>query len=198
MKTEDLEFRSLREGDYQRANELRLQYLDDDPYEKWVNKCSRYPFLTVGSFSKGDIIGLLYGRPSPRNLQNAVLDGIAVIHTLKRRGIGSSMLSLFHSQAKAHGFRGVTLGSAGGYVDHFYIKNGYGYSGFRFLVDRAYKIPTHLVDKYSIEDTQLREDGMRCLSIKVAPLGSILPEEILTDFRVERVDTFLDRPLDTD
>jgi ribosomal protein S18 acetylase RimI-like enzyme len=53
------------------------------------------------------------------------LVGIGVDPDRRGRGIGSSLLQRFETEAKALGVEEITVGSAGGDVDRFYVNHGY-------------------------------------------------------------------------
>jgi GNAT superfamily N-acetyltransferase len=55
----------------------------------------------------------------------ATLDGITVDDAHTAHGLGSLLLVRFEQAAADAGYRDVNLGSGGGYVEHFYVKNGY-------------------------------------------------------------------------
>ncbi|MXR19795.1 GNAT family N-acetyltransferase [Halobacterium bonnevillei] len=70
-----------------------------------------------------DVVGIAIGRE--RGDDHVELAGIGVREADTRRGIGSQLLSAFETAAADAGFGRVSLGSAGGYVDDFYLANGY-------------------------------------------------------------------------
>jgi GNAT superfamily N-acetyltransferase len=53
------------------------------------------------------------------------LQGIAIQSDYAGQGYGSQLLNRFEEQVRQRGGRMVSLGSAAGYVEHFYLKNGY-------------------------------------------------------------------------
>jgi len=59
---------------------------------------------------------------TPRTAQRS---GITVDDKHTDRGLGSLLFARFEQAAAHAGYRDVNLGSAGGYVEHFYLKNGY-------------------------------------------------------------------------
>jgi GNAT superfamily N-acetyltransferase len=71
----------------------------------------------------GRCVGVCYATPSDGH--EIGLAGIAVDDAVSGRGIGSQLLAAFEENVAAAGFRQVILGSAAGYAEHFYEKNGY-------------------------------------------------------------------------
>lgn len=69
------------------------------------------------------VVGFALGRE--RRASSVELAGIGVREPHTRRGIGSRLLTAFEDAAADLGFDRVSLGSAGGYVDDFYLANGY-------------------------------------------------------------------------
>ena len=54
-----------------------------------------------------------------------MLDGIAIVQPYNAVGRGGKLISLFEQCVSALGYKNISLGSADGYVERFYIKNGY-------------------------------------------------------------------------
>lgn len=87
-----------------------------------------YPKAFLMLILDGEVIGAAFGRD--RSVQfpeddSFELCGIAVRYDLQLRGYGSMLLSEFEKAAAIYGANSVSLGSAGGYAERFYIKNGY-------------------------------------------------------------------------
>ncbi|PSP79502.1 hypothetical protein BRC81_04620 [Halobacteriales archaeon QS_1_68_20] len=80
------------------------------------------PDLFVGAFDGPELVGYCLGRGRSEDL--AELHGIGVQDPYTRQGIGTDLLARFE-EAAAAGFDGVTIRSVGGYVDEFYLANGY-------------------------------------------------------------------------
>ena len=66
---------------------------------------------------------MTFGHPDGEH--GATLDGITVDDAHTAHGLGSLLLARFEQAAADAGCRDVNLGSGGGYVEHFYVKNGY-------------------------------------------------------------------------
>ncbi|WP_433562189.1 GNAT family N-acetyltransferase [Nocardia sp. CA-151230] len=103
------------------ARRLAVEYLHG---AEGVDRCWAWrPDLVVSALLGGQVVGVCFA--SPGFGTGIVVDGIAVDGNFAGRGIGSKLLSAWEVAAGAAGFTEVTVGSAGGYVEHFYEKNGY-------------------------------------------------------------------------
>lgn len=74
------------------------------------------------------MIGVVFGWP--RNLdapedESFVIDGICIQEPFQKHGYGSLLLQAMEHACLLYGCPSISLGSAGGYVEHYYIKNGY-------------------------------------------------------------------------
>ncbi len=60
-----------------------------------------------------------------KNRDDLVLEGIAVLDSCWRSGIGTRMLESLEEEARKKGKKSVSVGSAEGWVEKFYLANGY-------------------------------------------------------------------------
>ena len=104
------------------------EYLPDagrDRLEEFF-KAYREAFLILEI--NGEMAGTVFGRdrsvqfPDDRSFE---LCGIAVRHDHQRKGYGRNLLAEFEKAARRYGAEQISLGSAGGYVEEFYINCGY-------------------------------------------------------------------------
>ena len=176
---------------------MKTQYLDDSPRDRWIAMRNECPNLFVACRRQGKLIGICYGHPADRESceeATVMLDGIAVAEPFARQGYGSQLLRFFGDQAEQAGYRRVSVGSAGGYVDQFYMKNGY--KPFRFMIclpsDRA--CPPDLRTKHAV--VAERVDGhMRRLYVNISSLDNALRDALLTDFQAVEVVAIMDKKL---
>lgn len=81
------------------------------------------PELLLGAYHEGEFVGFALGvRGEDSDIE---LRGIGVVESHRRNGIASALLGHLEENAAELGFETIGLGSAGGYVDEFYIANGY-------------------------------------------------------------------------
>ncbi|MGN0641581.1 MAG: GNAT family N-acetyltransferase [Huintestinicola sp.] len=104
------------------------EYLPDSSPEKMREHYKLYPEAFLICISEGELVGAAFGRD--RSVQfpdddSFELCGIAVRCGHRRKGIGRILLAEFERAAKKYGAHAVSLGSAEGYAENFYIACGY-------------------------------------------------------------------------
>lgn len=109
---------------YQLVNE----YLPDSDPARLQEYNPLFPKAFLVMLENGKVIGVAFGWH--RKLQfpeddSFVLNGIAVRQDRQKHGYGKQLLQTFELAAKEYGASTVSLGSAGGYVEKFYIDCGY-------------------------------------------------------------------------
>lgn len=108
---------------YTQLKQIVLEYLpgtSEIQLEKMYNEC---PEAFIGYYIDNILVGVCYGCRT--NSEYFQLDGIAVICPHNAHGRGKKLLEFFESSVFKLGYRYISLGSAGGYVERFYIRNGY-------------------------------------------------------------------------
>ena len=100
----------------------RARLSADDAAEAVAAFAERRPLLAAVGDEAGSLIGIAFGVPVG---PEAILQGIAVAQDAAGRGIGSRLLQEFESVCTSAGLGAISLGSADGYVERFYRKNGY-------------------------------------------------------------------------
>lgn len=116
---------------------LAAEYLPGSEKEKMKRRAEHYPRAFVALASGGELAGVAFGWPRELDApgdSSFTLDGIAVREPYQRKGYGRLLLRAFESAADEYGYPAVSVGSAGGYVEKFYLDNGY--------IPREYKICT--------------------------------------------------------
>ena len=109
---------------YQLVNE----YLPDSDPVQLKHYYDLFPKAFLVLLQEDEVIGVAFGWH--RKLQvpeddSFVLNGIALRYDHQRKGYGKQLLYAFEQAAKEYGAPAVSLGSAGGYVEKFYIDCGY-------------------------------------------------------------------------
>lgn len=88
------------------------------------------------------------------------LDGIAIRWDHQKKGYGSALLQEFVKAARAYGCKTVTVGSAGGYVEHYYIENGFVPIQYKYFDEEGIHIEKTYRDMADYENyTRLHADG---------------------------------------
>lgn len=107
---------------------LMAEYLPDSEPERMRAFYREYPDAFLFCEKDGELIGVAFGRD--RSVQfpdddSFELCGIAIRYDHQRNGYGRALLAEFEKSAKAYGAKAVSLGSAEGYAEKFYISCGY-------------------------------------------------------------------------
>ncbi|MCL2363031.1 MAG: hypothetical protein FWC71_00020 [Defluviitaleaceae bacterium] len=115
-------------SDYPRLHAIVAEYLPGTEAAALDKMCADNPFAMVGYYHenechKSELIGVCYGGAGKDG--DFSLDGIAIVHPHNAQGWGGELLAFFEAQVAALGYTSVSLGSADGYVERFYLKNGY-------------------------------------------------------------------------
>ncbi|MCL2373285.1 MAG: GNAT family N-acetyltransferase [Defluviitaleaceae bacterium] len=110
--------------DYAALESLVAEYLPGTDSIKSI--CANFPAAVVGYYVDGALIGCAYGAKGLHGGEGCFqLSGIAIKHPYNGHGRGGKLLTFFERQVANLGYARISLGSAGGYVEQFYIKNGY-------------------------------------------------------------------------
>jgi GNAT superfamily N-acetyltransferase len=112
-------------------NSIVQEYLHGINKEELAKKYNDNIF--VGYYLDSKIIGVCFG--NNENKSDFILSGIAIIHPYNKQGRGGYLLKYFEDIVKSKGYKNITLGSGGGYVEHFYLKNGYKLQSLKILTD---------------------------------------------------------------
>ena len=104
------------------------EYLPDSDPERLRKFAAEYPKAFLLLIKENELIGAAFGRDRSRQFpedNSFELCGIAVRYDHQRRGYGSMLLREFEKAAAGYGKAAVSLGSAEGYAEKFYISCGY-------------------------------------------------------------------------
>lgn len=142
---------------------LAGEYLPDSDTDKMKLREKQYPKTFLVCMCGRKVVGVAYGWPraldAPEDT-SFVLDGIAVEEGFQKKGYGTKLLRAFEKNARRYGFSSVSLGSAGGKTEKFYLKNGYIPTEYKVIAEDG----THPVKAFEgIEDYECyerpQEDG---------------------------------------
>lgn len=104
--------------------EIIEEYLPGSDVEFVSEQRKKNPTGCLVAIDNNEVIGVVFGWES-RNNHAFVINGIAVRYDYWRQGIGTKLLHHIEKSAETMGFAYISVGSAGGYVEDFYLKNGY-------------------------------------------------------------------------
>ena len=104
------------------------EYLPDSDPIQLKHFYELFPKAFLVLLQEDEVIGVAFGWH--RKLQvpeddSFVLNGIAVRYDHQRKGYGKHLLNAFEQAVKEYDAPSVSVGSAGGYVEKFYIDCGY-------------------------------------------------------------------------
>ena len=112
--------------------ELAAEFLGQSGADALLADFAAYPGLAIALIIDGTLAGVAFGHPDGED--GATLEGITVDDAYTAHGLGSLLLARFEQAAADAGYRDVNLGSGGGYVEHFYLKNGYQQAGYMIVI----------------------------------------------------------------
>lgn len=136
------------------------EYLPGSEPEKMKRYEKLFPEAFLAATENDEIIGAVFGWSRKIEFsedESFALDGIAVRYDCQKNGIGSRLLERFEKAAESYGAETVSVGSAGGYVEKFYIDRGYIPQCYKLWIDNKPVIAKEfstIADYYSYE----RED----------------------------------------
>ena len=104
------------------------EYLPDSSPKKMRERAEMFPEAFIVLELDGEIIGICFGWARGLDISennSFVLDGIAVKSDFQRNGYGRILLAAFEKAATRYGYSMISVGSAGGYVEKFYMNCGF-------------------------------------------------------------------------
>ncbi len=120
--------KNIEKADYNKFIDIMKLYLPDSD-ESLVNRMyEKYKNTFVGYYIDDLLVGICYGWPRREAVaddESYTIEGIAIIHPFNAQGRGPKLLAYFEQRVKELGFFKISVGSADGYVERFYLKNGY-------------------------------------------------------------------------
>ncbi len=114
------------------AGELAAEFLGQSGADALTADFAAHPGLAIALTIDGTVAGVAFGHPD--GADGATLEGITVDYAHTAHGLGSLLLARFERAAADAGYRNVNLGSGGGYVEHFYVKNGYQQTEYMIVI----------------------------------------------------------------
>ncbi|MCH5349266.1 MAG: GNAT family N-acetyltransferase [Oscillospiraceae bacterium] len=125
---EQLKLIPLNEEIDQRFYSLAAEYLPGSDQSKMRERVKKFPQAFIAAVLGEQVIGVAFGweRKLDDPTDNSfVLDGITIEEPYQKNGYGKILLKAFGEAAKKYGASVVSVGSAGGYVEKFYIDCGF-------------------------------------------------------------------------
>jgi GNAT superfamily N-acetyltransferase len=122
----------LTPAQFEAARELAVEFLGESDTHALAADYAAHQELAIALEVDGAVMGVAFGHPDGAG--GATLEGITVDDACTARGLGSRLLARFEQAAADAGYRDVGLGSGGGYVEHFYLKNGYHQTEYMIVI----------------------------------------------------------------
>lgn len=107
---------------------LAAEYLPGSSPEKMQERSKLFPEAFLALECHGKVIGICFGWARGLDVsedRSFVLDGIAVRSDFQKNGYGKVLLAAFEKAALGYGYSLISVGSAGGYVEKFYMDCGF-------------------------------------------------------------------------
>ena len=119
---------------------LAAEYLPDSDPEQMRRFAEAYPRAFLALVLDGAVIGAAFGWP--RSYADPAdpaftLNGVCIAWDHWRKGGGRRLLAAFEDAARSYGAPAVSVGSAGGFVEDFYLACGYRPREYKAWVDGA-------------------------------------------------------------
>lgn len=185
--------RSIPEADLREALELHNQFTAQNrSVDEFRRESQATPSLFIGAYDTESLVGICLGWPTEPAVVHLV--GIGVAPDRRGKGIGSRLLEQFERNAKALDMERITVGSAGGYVDRFYVNHGY--SPSKILVRGAPEsLPPQYRDLgYEVAEERT-EDGILKLYLSVEQFDSEELQTVRETFRDEEAIYIMEKTL---
>lgn len=128
-------YAELDECGKRRFWELMQEYLPDSDPDQARAYCEEYGEAYCAVENAEGVVGVIFGWPRRvvvSDDSSFSLDGIAVEEKWHRKGYGRLLIQAMEKAAALYHCDSISVGSAGGYVEEFYIANGF--------IPRTYKI----------------------------------------------------------
>lgn len=122
----------IPKADYATLESIAEEYLGQDLAEL-KTMYDKYPAAFAGYYIDNALVGCCYGQGGSDGY--FTLNGIAIVYPYHAQGRGSKLLAFFENCVYKLGYIRIDLGSADGYVERFYLKNGYTPIALKILVE---------------------------------------------------------------
>lgn len=107
---------------------LAEEYLPGSNQGKMRKRAELFPNAFIALERGGEVIGVCFGWGRSLDVptdSSFALDGIAVREEYQKNGYGKILIEAFEKAAAEYGYSLISVGSAGGYVEKFYMDCGF-------------------------------------------------------------------------
>ena len=158
------EINEIKKAEFGTLNNIVQEYLpgttENELYKMFTNENSVF----IGYYMENKLVGVCFGETYNKDYFGIM--GIAIIHPYIKQGRGSKLLNYFENIVKSKGHKNLSVGSADGYVEHFYLKNGFVLSSLKILTEN---------------DTWTKKEN------KLYPISKIEKQDIYTKLVIENI-----------
>ena len=132
--------------------QMLLEYLPGSELEVVRKKAKSFPETCLVALQSGKVLGIAFGWPREAALprKEYCLDGIAVRYEYWGKGVGGLLLEAFEEGMRKYGYQILSVGSAEGLAEKFYLKHGFVPQSFKVYSDGQIKVRKvfHSLDDY--------------------------------------------------
>ena len=118
-----MEIKQILPTDIQNAFDVSKRCTLQTNKTKFMEQYNAHPELFRAVYDQNNIVGVCHAAEHENHL--IIIHGIAVEPAYSGKGLGGKLLKEIEIAAKKLGGKTLSVGSAAGYVEKFYIKNGF-------------------------------------------------------------------------
>lgn len=171
---------ALHEDDLPHARRLHNRFtasnVPTETVESWYDEA---PELFVAAYDDDELVGYCLGLVQAND--RIELRGIGIQPAYRREGIGTTLVQAFEARVAERSVDRISVDSAGGYVDQFYVKNGYAPSSILVQLDPS-EVPSDY-DRLGFDVVEERhEDGVTRLYVDVEKVDTGVITEVRAAF----------------
>lgn len=171
--------RRVKDDEVALARELHNRFTAQDKSMARVRSWyEAVPDLFLFAVEGDEVVGVCTGRPSGE--RDVSLAGIGLEPDRRGEGIGTRLLERFEDNARAIGVERISVASAGGRVDDFYVDNGF--RPEKILVMNPAAGPADYADVDFDVEWDRNEDGSRKCYVDVTEHDPAVLEAVRNEF----------------
>lgn len=152
--------RRVEDDEVALARDLHNRFTAQDKSMETVHSWyEEVPSLFLVAIERDEVIGVCTGRP--RGEREVSLAGIGLESNRRGEGIGTRLVKRFEETASELGIERISVASAGGKVDDFYIDNGFRPEGI-LVMNPAEGPEGYVGTDFDIEWNRNEDDSRKC------------------------------------
>lgn len=187
-------------SDFKHAARIIEDYLPGNERFHLDTMYKKYPHLFIGYYLEHGLIGVCFGYPfqevRPKETERLLLQGIAIAAPYHGAGRGSKLLKYFETAAAKTGDWIISLGSADGYVEGFYLKNGYIPVSLKIEINTSDCLEGYVNESHIIQET-IRNDDCMGLYLQVADYDTVDKDSLTKEYKGYHSFFIFEKPVGT-